>query len=258
MIVFDLVGETENDPVYQSLEIQNGARQYDFLRSVVETALLLDRPFLSTQVIKALNYHAIACLHAYAGEFRPCQVYVGNHKPPAEYRVQAMMDDFVNWMNLNFKDGDPVVLAAIALWRFNFIHPFINGNGRTARAVCYFIICVKAGGWLPGAVILPELIKRERDRYVLGLRFADATNGNIILLHGLLADLIFEQIHGVAPSDGGQWKAAMEAVAPSNDPVAPGNVAPAANGAAANGNGANALHHLPPPADDTFDVADGS
>ncbi|MEB2605985.1 Fic family protein [Burkholderia cenocepacia] len=251
MIVFDLVGDNEDHPVYQSLTIQNGARQYDFLRSVVETALVLDRPFLSTQVIKALNYHAIACLHAYAGEFRPCQVYVGTHTPPAEYRVQALMDDFVNWMNLNLKSVDPVVLAAYALWRFNYIHPFINGNGRTARAVCYFVLCITAGGWLPGAVILPELIKRERDRYVLGLRFADATNGNIILLHGLLADLLFEQIHGAPPDDGGQWAAAMAAVAPSNDPVA------TADNATANGNGANALFRLPPPPDNTVDVAGG-
>lgn len=245
MIVFDLVGDNEDHPVYQSLTIQNGARQYDFLRSVVETALLLDRPFLSTQVIKALNYHAIACLHAYAGEFRPCQVYVGAHVPPKEYRVQALMDDFVNWMNLNFKEVDAVVLAAFALWRFNFIHPFINGNGRTARAVCYFVLCIKAGGWLPGTVILPELIKRERERYVLGLRFADATGGNIALLHGLLADLLYEQIHGAAPADGGQWQAAMDAVAPSNDA--------ATDVEAAAANAAPQIFRLPPP-DDTIDV----
>jgi len=206
LIVFDLVGNNENDPVYQTLTMENGARQYDFMKSVVEAALKLGRPFLSTQVIKSLNYHAIACLHPYAGEFRPCQVWVGPHTPPAEYRVQALMDDFVNFVNLNLQAADPVALAAYVLWRFNWIHPFINGNGRTARAACYFILCIKAGVWLPGNVILPELIKRERHKYQIALRVADATNGSDLrLVHALLADLLHEQLNGSAPANGGAW-----------------------------------------------------
>jgi len=196
VIVFDLAGDDENHPVYQTLTIQNGARQYDFLKSVVEAAVALGRPFLSSQVLKALNYHAIACLHAYAGEFRPCQVYVGNHQPPPEYRVQALMDDFVNQVNRNWETTDPVVLAAWVLWRLNWIHPFINGNGRTARAACYFVLCLKAGTWLPGNVIVPELIKRERQRYEQGLQHADATGGDVSLLHALLSDLLNEQLNG--------------------------------------------------------------
>jgi hypothetical protein len=237
MIVFELVGENENHPIYQTLTMENGARQYDFLKSAVEASIALGRPFLSTQVIKALNYHAIACLHAYAGEFRPCQVYVGNHTPPAEYRVQALMDDFVNWVNRNLESADPVALAAFALWRFNWIHPFINGNGRTARAACYFILCIKAGGWLPGSVILPELIKRERVRYVSGLQFADATGGDLRLLHGLLSDLLFEQLHGMPPADGGAWAAAAASLAPAPNP-APAGAQDDANSAAAGENAA--------------------
>ncbi|NYH99595.1 Fic family protein [Cupriavidus plantarum] len=207
MIVFDLVGDNEGHPVYQTLTIQNGARQYDFLKSIVEAAVALGRPFLSSQVLKALNYHAIACLHAYAGEFRPCQVVVGNHMPPPEYRVQALMDDFVNQVNRNIETADPVALAAWVLWRLNWIHPFINGNGRTARAAAYFVLCVKAGTWLPGNVILPELIKRERVRYEAGLQAADV-NGDMTLLHGLLQDLLNEQINGNAGPEEGEAPAA--------------------------------------------------
>lgn len=198
MIVFELVNQNENDPVYQTLTIENGNRQYDFLKSIVDASLRLGRPFLSSQVLKALNYHAIACLHGYAGEFRPCQVYVGHHQPPPEHRVQALMDDFVNLANRNWETTDPVVLAAWVLWRLNWVHPFINGNGRTARAACYFVLCVKAGGWLPGSVILPELIKRERQRYEQGLQYADSPNGDISQLHALLSELLDEQLNGHA------------------------------------------------------------
>lgn len=211
MIVFDLVGDNEHHPVYQSLTIDNGIRQYDFLRSIVGASVSLGRPFLSSQVLKALNYHAIACMHSHAGEYRPCQVWINRpaplppYEPPAWHRVQALMDEFVNFVNRVWAESDPVGLAAFVLWRLNWIHPFVNGNGRTARAACYFVLCVHARQWLPGTTILPELIKRERVRYELGLQHADATylaNGQADLspLHQLLQDLVNEQLNGNPPA----------------------------------------------------------
>jgi fido (protein-threonine AMPylation protein) len=204
VILFDLVGDNEHHIAYQTLTIENGNRQYDFLRSIVGASLAVGRPFLSSQVLKALNFHAIACLHAYAGEYRPCPVTVGPHTPPPHYRVQALMDDFVNTVNREWEKADPVVLAAFVLWRLNWIHPFINGNGRTARAACYFVLCVKAQQWLPGTTILPELIKRERMRYELGLQHADKAMAAGVLdlspLHALLSDLLNEQINGAGQS----------------------------------------------------------
>ncbi len=198
MIVFELTN-TENHPVYQGLEQSNGSRQYDFLRSIVAASLDLGRPFLSSAVIKALNFHAIICLHTNAGEYRPCPVIVGNYEPPEHYRVQALMDDFVNNVNRAWEQTDPVVLAAFVLWRLNHIHPFINGNGRTARAASYFVLCVKAGSWLPGKTILPELLRRERDKYVAALQKADESliNGKLDLseLHELIETLLEEQLN---------------------------------------------------------------
>ncbi len=171
MIIFELTG-TESSPVYKAFESANLERQYDFLESLVGAAIRLGRPFLSQQIIKSLNYHAIVSLHVSAGEYRPCPVKVGRHNPPAVHKVPALMDDLVNWVNRNW-DTDTISLATLVLWKLNQIHPFINGNGRTARAVCHYIICVKSGGWLPGTPILPELLKRNRDEYVAALQEAD-------------------------------------------------------------------------------------
>jgi hypothetical protein len=206
VILFDLVGENEQNPIYQDLAIANGNRQYDFLRSVVGASLSVGRPFLSAEVIQALNFHVITCLHSSAGEYRPCPVTVGTHLPPAHYRVPALMDDFINLVNRMWEATDEVVLAAFVLWRLNWIHPFINGNGRTARAACYFVLCLKAGRWLPGTTILPELIVRERARYVDALKQVDdslvAGALNLAPLHTLLAALVAEQLNGAA--SGGQ------------------------------------------------------
>jgi Fic family protein len=67
----------------------------------------------------------------------------------------------------------PTVLPAYALWRLNWIHPFIEGNGRTARAACYYLICLKAGGLLPGKKTVPERIRDTRDEYYAALKECD-------------------------------------------------------------------------------------
>jgi prophage maintenance system killer protein len=211
VILYEITG-VEEDPTYQKMEIANGNRQYDFLRSVVVAALETKRPFLSQTVLKALNFQAIACLHTNAGEYRPCAVSVGEYTPPEHFRVAALMEDFTNNVNRNWESTDPVVLACFVLWRINYIHPFINGNGRTARAACYFVLCLKLGGWLPGEVILPELIRRNRTDYVAALRLVDesAVAGKLDLapLHTLISRLLEDQLksagvtmNGDGPSD---------------------------------------------------------
>lgn len=188
------------------MAIANGNRQYDFLRSIVVSSVAIRRPFLSHHLIRALNFHAITCLHTNAGEYRPCAVQVGPHVPPDDYRVPDLMDDFVNTVNVSLEQSDPVVIAAFVLWRLNYIHPFINGNGRTARAAAYYILCVKAGGWLRGAPILPDLLVQNRNEYVAALRAADASlpTGDVDLsqLHGLLSRLLQDQLSGTTPPSG--------------------------------------------------------
>ncbi len=197
MILFELTN-SEQHPVYQALEISNGERHYSFLQSVVAASIDVGRPCLSQYVLKAINYHAIACLHTNAGEFRPCEVEVGTHRPPQHFRVAALMDDFVNDVNRHWEAQDPVALATYVLWRLNHIHPFINGNGRTARAACYFVLCVKAGGWLKGTVILPELIRQNRAEHVEALRKIDDSYANgrtdLAPLHEMLERLLKEQL----------------------------------------------------------------
>jgi Fic family protein len=65
--------------------------------------------------------------------------------------------------------------ASFALWRFNWIHPFSGGNGRTSRAVAYLILCIDVGSVLPGVPTVPALIYERRDEYLKALRAADAS-----------------------------------------------------------------------------------
>ena len=198
MILYELV-ESEQHPAYQDLSIDNLERQYDFLRSIINAACAIERPMISTAIIKALNAHAISCLHVNAGEYRPCPVTAGNYSPPEHYRVPELMNAFVNEVNWAWEVSDALVLAAFVLWKVNHIHPFINGNGRTARALCYYVVCVKSGGLLKGSRTLPELIRQNRQEYVQLLKEADERHSAgktdvLVGLHGLLARLLDEQL----------------------------------------------------------------
>lgn len=125
----------------------------------------------------------------------------GEYEPPEHYRVCALMDDFVNSINRNWDNIDAVVLASMVLWRLNAIHPFINGNGRTARGAAYFVLCLKAGGWIQGEPILPELLKQNRPEYVAALKAADASaragSVDLSVLHALLTRLLEVQTQSV-------------------------------------------------------------
>ena len=173
MVLHEFLGQNEDHPVYRELAKQNLSRQYGFLESTITASINGGWNKVSNGLIRALNYHAIACLHVNAGEFRPCEVVVGNHEPPPHYLVPELMNEFVNDLNRSWQEMDPIGLSAYALWRLNWIHPFINGNGRTARALCYYLICVKLGTLLPGRPMLPQLILAHRQEQVRILAAAD-------------------------------------------------------------------------------------
>jgi hypothetical protein len=71
-------------------------------------------------------------------------------------------------------------------------------------------LCVKAGGWLPGDPILPELIRQNRKEYVEALKIADASLAtelfDLSALHALLSRLVQQQMQSAgitpAPSNG--------------------------------------------------------
>lgn len=206
MIIFDLVRDDENAPAYQAMAAENLGRQYDFMQSLVDSAFALKRPLISHEIIKALNFHAIACLHNSAGEYRPSEVQVASRLCPPHARVPALMNAFIDEVNRWWSETDPVYLAAFVLWRICWIHPFVNGNGRAARAACYYVLCAKAGYWLPGQPILPELIRANRKPYEDALQHAHTTHvqGQFDLqpLHAFLSALLQTQLQAV-PGTGG-------------------------------------------------------
>lgn len=72
---------------------------------------------------------------AYAGNYRDQQVFISGakHTPPAPFLIKEQMEKLMNWYEQETKQLHPVTRGAMLHAIFVGIHPFIDGNGRTAR-----------------------------------------------------------------------------------------------------------------------------
>jgi len=86
-----------------------------------------------------------------SGRYRDRYVVVGNRftreiifKPPVNKDVPGLMKALIEWLNSdNAKELDPVIEAGIAHYEFVRIHPFVDGNGRTARVLATLILYLR-------------------------------------------------------------------------------------------------------------------
>ena len=104
------------------------------------------------------------------GNYRKIQNYVINsltreiiYTPPAPIEVPHLMREFVDWIN---KAGDlsSVLIAGIAQFQFVHIHPFIDGNGRTARLLSTLIL-YKTGYDFKRLFTISEYYDKDRSSY---------------------------------------------------------------------------------------------
>jgi len=70
-----------------------------------------------------------------AGRYRTIAVRVGRYMPPAPREVSGLMFELLEWWNKEAVKLSPVLSSAILHYRFESIHPFADGNGRTGRAL---------------------------------------------------------------------------------------------------------------------------
>lgn len=168
------VREKDNPDLFAKIQEQNLLRQYDLLSNCIEIGLEKGIESFDKYTLWTLNYAAVANISQFGGRYREEPIYVGNHCPPHYKEVPNLMDRFFSVIHENWTINDhPTTLAAYALWRLNWIHPFVEGNGRTARAACYYLLCMKQRKLLGGRKIVPERIREDRDPYYAALHAAD-------------------------------------------------------------------------------------
>lgn len=107
---------------------------------------------------------------AQPGQYRIIQNYVANSKtkeiiytPPSAYEVPILMAELVNWLQ-NEQTIPPVLIAGIAQFQLVHIHPFLDGNGRTARLLS--TLCLYRSGYdFKKLFTISEYYDRNRQDY---------------------------------------------------------------------------------------------
>jgi len=167
------VREKDNPALFARIQEQNLLRQYDLLSNCLEIGFTKGIEAFDKYTLWGLNYAAVTNIAQFGGRYREEPIYVGDHHPPHFKEVPDLMDRFFSLIHENWTIVDhPTWLAAYALWRLNWIHPFVEGNGRTARAACYYLISMKYGKFLPGKKIVAERIRENRKPYYDALKAA--------------------------------------------------------------------------------------
>jgi Fic family protein len=88
------------------------------------------------------------------------------HMPPSFEELGGLMDSFVSFFNNNPKEDfiHPIVKASILHFLIGYIHPFVDGNGRTARAIFYWYL-LKNGYWLTEYLSISRVIMKTKVQY---------------------------------------------------------------------------------------------
>lgn len=87
---------------------------------------------------------------------------------PNPLKVPDLMEEFFTWLQSDISD-DPVKIAIDAHYKFVIIHPFVDGNGRTARLLMNLLL-MQAG--YPSAIIRKE----DRSEYINSLEKGQTKN----------------------------------------------------------------------------------
>ena len=155
-------------PLKDCYEATGHAKAYDFMLKVARTENIM----FSEDIILDLHKLFYSSLdYENAGKYRSYQVFITgtDYVPPTSEEIPMLMKAFIDELNEKSRNLHPVILAAFAHRKLVDIHPFVDGNGRTARLIMNLIL-VNKGYQI---VSIPPILRVE---YIDALRMAQKSN----------------------------------------------------------------------------------
>jgi Fic family protein len=153
--------------ISETLEAKNHPKAIEFIESLVDA-----KNEITEDVV--LHVHKLIMLNIAedAGHYRTTRVRItgASFMPPPSSEVKPRTNELLRWLRENPDEHTPIELAAVFHHRFVQIHPFTEGNGRTARLLMNAIL-MKNG--YPFIAIVPN---RDRPKYLKTLMEADLGN----------------------------------------------------------------------------------
>ena len=140
--------------------------------------IVKDQENLSEWQIKSIHRLILKGIEdEHAGVYRKENVIISGarHIPPDAVQIQAQMERFIRWYTVEGQQLHPIERASMIHIDFVGIHPFIDGNGRTARLLLNFEL-MKNG--YPPIVIQKE----NRSEYYTALDHAHTSGDNTMFV----------------------------------------------------------------------------
>ena len=102
------------------------------------------------------------------------------HTPPSFKELEELMQSFCDFFNNNPKEEfiHPIVKASILHFLIGYIHPFVDGNGRTARALFYWYL-LKNGYWLTEYLSISRVILKTKTQYEKAYIYSEIDEMNV-------------------------------------------------------------------------------
>ncbi|XP_003451692.1 protein adenylyltransferase FICD [Oreochromis niloticus] len=126
----------------KSLQEQNEAIGVDAAMKYINTTLLSRSGAIAVNDILEIHRRVLGYVDPVeGGRLRTNQVFVGHHIPPHPRDLQRHMQELVQWLNSDEAlQLHPVEYAALAHYKLVYIHPFVDGNGRTSRLLMNLVL----------------------------------------------------------------------------------------------------------------------
>lgn len=126
----------------KSLQEQNEAIGVDAAMKYINTTLLSRSGAITVSDILEIHRRVLGYVDPVeGGRLRTNQVFVGHHIPPHPQDLQKHMQELVQWLNSEEAlQLHPVEYAALAHYKLVYVHPFVDGNGRTSRLLMNLVL----------------------------------------------------------------------------------------------------------------------
>ncbi|KAF7652837.1 hypothetical protein LDENG_00091800 [Lucifuga dentata] len=126
----------------KSLQEQNEAIGVDAAMKYINTTLLSRTGAIAVSDILEIHRRVLGYVDPVeGGRLRTSQVFVGHHIPPHPQDLDRHMQELVQWLNSDEAlQLHPVEYAALAHYKLVYVHPFVDGNGRTSRLLMNLVL----------------------------------------------------------------------------------------------------------------------
>lgn len=160
----------------QGTEIEKDVQEIANYREAIKIAIRdLKKLPISSRLIKTLHdvlLNSVRGSHKDRGNFRKIQVFIGpkggtiskaTFVPPEANEIPKLLTNWENYIHRD-QEKDSLIVAGIAHYQFEAIHPFLDGNGRIGRILIPLILYEKGLLRYP-SLFISEYFEEHRSEY---------------------------------------------------------------------------------------------